>query len=141
MPSGRMGAVRSSPGSILSHDAAAIARGLPTLGRPRPCATVPAGAARRNLASAHLHRATLPDADRTRYAGYPTTSVARTVLDIAREHGVDAGVVTADAALHGGQLSAPELAQPRSGRAAARALAELRPAGTARRSGSRSCPH
>ena len=56
------------------------------------------------------YRATLPESDRTSHNGYPVTSVARTVLDIAREHGVTAGVVAADCALHNGQMVEPELA-------------------------------
>jgi hypothetical protein len=87
----------------ISHFAAAIALGIPTFGDiARPCLTVPAGTALRALAGVHLHRATVLDADRITVDGYPVTAPARTIMDIAREHGVPAGVVAADYALHEG---------------------------------------
>lgn len=96
--------------ATLSHASAAIMHGLPTVCPvERPCLTVAAGTALRELADVHLHRATLPtheviEVDRARL-----TAVARTVLDLAREHGVDAGVSAADAALHRGLIASEDL--------------------------------
>jgi hypothetical protein len=86
---------------VLSHASAAIALGLPTLGYclGRPCVTVQSGTALRDLAAVHLHRAALTD-DIVWCGSDRATSPARTVLDIAREHGVEAGVAAADNALH-----------------------------------------
>ena len=46
----------------------------------------------------HLHRATLDEI--LMVNGFPVAPTARTVLDLAREHGVLAGLAAADAALH-----------------------------------------
>lgn len=98
--------------AAVSHCPAAIATGLALLERPdRPCLTVPAGTALRELAQAHLHRASLPAHHVTMLDGCLTTTVARTVLDIAREHGYLAGVVAADAALHNGLVTRAELGE------------------------------
>lgn len=91
------------PRAAISHASAAIAGGIPTLGDiARPCLTVQSGTALRNLAGVHLHRATLPEEHVVTIDGYSVTSPARTVLDIAREYGADAGVVAADYVLHQG---------------------------------------
>jgi hypothetical protein len=88
---------------VISHAAAAAMHGLAVLCLPdRPCLTVQAGTAMRDVAGAHLHRATLGDADVTLIDGLPATSLARTVLDVSRESGVEAGLVLADAALRAG---------------------------------------
>jgi len=54
----------------------------------------------RSLSNAHLHRATLGPDDIVRIGEHDFTPPARTVMDIAREHGVEAGVVGADYVLH-----------------------------------------
>jgi len=96
--------------AVISHLAAAIAVRVPTYGRlVRPCLTVPSGTALRHLAEAHLHRATVRPEDVMDVDGFPVFRVARTVLDIAREHGVVAGVVAADHALHLGLIDEAEL--------------------------------
>ena len=103
------------PRVAISHASAAIAHGFPTVGTEcRACVTVPAGAALRELAGVHLHRATLTPGEVVEVDGFRVTSVARTVIDVARELGVESGVVAADAALHQGLLNADDL-----GRAAA----------------------
>ncbi|MCU1659510.1 MAG: Uncharacterized protein JWO57_4166, partial [Pseudonocardiales bacterium] len=103
---------RTCPRAVISHGSAAIVHGLPTVCRlDRPCLTVAAGTALRHLAAAHLHRATLATHDVTEIRGVATTSAARTVLDLAREHGLDAGVAAADAALHQGLVTAGDLAR------------------------------
>lgn len=99
------------PRAVMSHASAAIALGIPTIGNvARPCLTVASGTALRELAHVHLHRATLLETDVVSLDGYRVTAAARTVLDIAREHGVAAGVVAADFALHAGLIDAASLA-------------------------------
>jgi hypothetical protein len=99
------------PRAVISHASAAIALGLPIIGNiQRPCLTVPAGTALRRLAHAHLHRANLPDDDVMDLDGYRVMGQARTVMDVARERGVAAGVVAADHALHHGLVDAGLLA-------------------------------
>lgn len=89
-----------------------VAHNLPTLSLPaRPCLTVPAGTPTSSLAGCHLHRAALPTSDVVLHANTPVTSVARTVIDVARKHGLDCGVVAADAALHARMAGLPDLAQ------------------------------
>lgn len=99
------------PRAVVSHFSAAVALGLPTFGSlDRPCLTVAAGTALRALAGVHLHRATLPPDDITGPGRIPVTTVPRTVMDVAREHGVVAGVVAADYALHHGLVDRNALA-------------------------------
>ncbi|MDT4918625.1 MAG: hypothetical protein QOH89_3325 [Pseudonocardiales bacterium] len=106
----RASAVRC-PRAVISHFPAAVATGMPTVGAlSRPCLSVPAGTALRHLVGAHLHRATLPERDLVHAQGDLVTSPARTIMDIAREHGVRAGVVAADYALHEGLVSRGDLA-------------------------------
>lgn len=97
-----LGAAAACERAALSHASAAIAADLPVLGRAvdQPCVTVESGTALRRLAKVHLHRATLGDVGMV--GGVPVTPIARTVVDLAREHGFAEGVVTADAALREG---------------------------------------
>ena len=96
--------------AAISHLAAAIARAIPVYGAlGRPCLTVPSGTALRHLAGAHLHRASLDAADVEQLDGYSVLAAARTVLDIAREKGLTAGVVAADDVLRRGLASEDEL--------------------------------
>lgn len=96
------------PGSVISTESAAIVYGLPVLDLPAaPILTVEAGrsGARPN---AFLHRAPLQPDDVRRWYGCPVTSVARTVVDIARGDR-EAGLTVADAALYEGLTSVAEL--------------------------------
>lgn len=96
--------------AVITHFASAVALGIPTYRPPdRPCLTVQAGTALRELAGAHLHRATLRAEDVVEVGGYPVTRPARTVMDIAREFGAEAGVVAADYVLHEGLATDSEL--------------------------------
>jgi hypothetical protein len=98
------------PRAVISHLSAAIARGMPIVGDvSRSCLTVPSGTALRRLAHVHLHRAMLTEADVELLAGDRVTSASRTVMDVAREFGVSAGVVAADFALHTGLVTESEL--------------------------------
>jgi hypothetical protein len=56
-----------------------------------------------------LHRATLADSDVVMLEGYKVAAAARTVMDVARERGIEAGVVAADHALHNHLTNAAEL--------------------------------
>jgi hypothetical protein len=99
------------PRAAISHLSAAIALELPTIGDlGRPCLTVPAGTALRSLADIHLHRAGVVEVDATQLDGYAVMRPARTIMDVAREHGVPAAVVAADCALHRGLVDESELA-------------------------------
>ena len=60
----------------------------------RPCRD-----ALRCLENVHLHRAGLDKVEVRQVDGSRVTAVPRTVADVAREHGIDAGVVVADAQL------------------------------------------
>lgn len=97
--------------AVITHVAAGVAQGVPTYGPlGRPCLTVPSGTALRHLADAHLHRASLAPEELIRIDGHDFTGPARTVMDIARERGVDAGVVAADYVLHRKLADREELA-------------------------------
>ncbi len=69
--------------------------------------TPPASGARN--ARLHLHVARLPDDEITALGAVATTTVTRTVVDLARSESFEAAVVTADAALRLGLTSAPLL--------------------------------
>jgi predicted transcriptional regulator of viral defense system len=91
----------SHAGAIAMHD-------LPLLneGPHQPCLTLPPGfrIAERGV---HLHRVrTL----QWQWLGtIPVTSVARSCLDLSKEHGLHAAVAAADAAANGGSLDIAEL--------------------------------
>lgn len=122
-------AVLARPGALASHVAAALLVDLPVLTTPhRPCLTVPAGSSG-DVPGVHLHRTVLDRGERGRFGLLGLTLAHRTVVDIARELGEAAGVVTADAAMRRGLLTADDLnravraAAGRPGAAAARAMA------------------
>src|SRR5919197_3337604 len=72
------------PRAAISHQSGAIAHGVPTFGPlERSCLTVPSGTALRRLASVHLHRATMSEADVVMLGGFRALPVARTVMDVA----------------------------------------------------------
>ncbi len=101
-------------GAVASHEDAALVHGLALLDRPRPemCAvTVPPSPTlgRRPRARVHPHTAALPDAHIRYRDGIPVTSVARTVVDLARTLPFRSGVVVADSALHAFQVGKGEL--------------------------------
>ena len=125
-------AARTCERAVISHAAAAELHGLPTLIEPdRPCLTVPAGTALRCLENVHLHRAGLDKVEVRQIGGARATAVPRRVADVAREHGIDAGVVVADAALRLGLARAADLGQAVDrchgwpGSAAARRMSQL----------------
>jgi hypothetical protein len=78
---------------------------LATPSRPRLTTTGNGGGERDIL----VHAAGLPDDERELWFGVPVTAVARTVSDIARNAGIRAGLVAADAALAEQLVTADEL--------------------------------
>lgn len=102
-----VGAVlKRNPGLVASHESAAYLHGIDLLlpaGRKVPLImlTRPAREPGRALVPGALIRvAALPDDHVATACGVPVTSVARTVMDIARASGFMAGVVAADSVLH-----------------------------------------
>ncbi len=95
--------------AALSHASSAIAWDLPVVGRAvlQPCVTVQSGTALRSLAKVHLHRATLDEIELIN--GFRALPIARTVSDLAREHGAATGLAAADAALHLGLITREQL--------------------------------
>jgi hypothetical protein len=97
------------PAGAASHMSAAVLAGLPVLSVPeRACVTV-APRYTGDAHGAHLHRAEFRRDGHLCDSWPRRTSVARTVADVARERGLAAGLVAADAALHRRLLSGAEL--------------------------------
>ena len=102
------------PDAAGSHRSAAVIHELDLLGGPQPgtvTVTRPLGGSGSNTArpGIRLHIAALPAAHATTRRAVPVTSVARTVVDLARTSSFRAGVVAADSALRAGQVSKAEL--------------------------------
>jgi very-short-patch-repair endonuclease len=117
-------------GAVISHESAAILHGLPILWSSElPVLIAPARSGGRNQVSLHL--TALEESERDDWYGAPVTSVARTVVDIARSKGRSAGLVTADAALREGLTTlemlgdAVRAATGRPGNVAARWVSEV----------------
>jgi hypothetical protein len=104
----------SGAGAVGSHHDAAVVHGLALLDRP-PADLVAVSRApglagtRTGRAGVLLHIAKLPPRHVTVADGVPVTTVARTVIDLARTMPFRSGVVVADSALHDGKTSAAEL--------------------------------
>jgi hypothetical protein len=102
------------PGPVGSHQSAAIIHGLDLMGR-RPAGAITVtrppglGSGSTDRAGAHIHIAALPEGHVTVRNGVRVTSVARTVVDLARTTPFRDGVVVADSALRTGQTSKEEL--------------------------------
>jgi very-short-patch-repair endonuclease len=102
-------AVLVRPASVISHESAAAIHGMPLLHvatRPVLTAIEGNGGGRRDVL---VHLAALSDDEIRIWFGCPVTSVARTVVDLARNLGVSAGLVAADAALHDELVTRAEL--------------------------------
>jgi predicted transcriptional regulator of viral defense system len=89
---------------VVSHISAAVLWGLPTWGvdLSRVHLTRPGRSGCATTAEVIPHRAMLTDDEIAVIDGIAVTSLARTVLDVARYHGFERGVVVADAALRAG---------------------------------------
>jgi very-short-patch-repair endonuclease len=97
------------PDSAVSHESAALMFALPAVRRQeRPILTAMLGNGE-GRPDALIHRARLDAAEVTTWFGVPVTRPARTVIDIARDSGLRAGLVVADAALADGLVSMAEL--------------------------------
>jgi predicted transcriptional regulator of viral defense system len=112
----RVLAARSATGRdmVASHHSAAIIHGLAL--HPKPSELVyltKAHGCRSNRLRAEgliVHAAELPAKHTTKRFGVPVTTVARTVVDIARNSPFMSGVVTADYALHADTVTKEALA-------------------------------
>lgn len=90
--------------SVASHDSAAVAHDLPTWGLNLTgvMLTRPFERTSRREAGVEHHLAELPVEQVTTVRGLRVTSAVRTSLDVARKRGYEAGLVSANAALHAG---------------------------------------
>jgi hypothetical protein len=99
--------------AVVSHTSAAVVLGLPLRPRWRELVHVtrPGVTGSRTENGVKHHLAGYDASDWTWEKGLPVTDLARTAVDIAREHGFEDGVVAADAALRMG-ASRDDLARP-----------------------------
>ena len=98
--------------TVISHESAAQLHGLSLLSKPEPGMSVtrPPGTGSKSAKSAvRLHWARLPASHVSGRFGIPLTTVARTVIDIARTTDFRDGVVVADSALQQRLTSKNEL--------------------------------
>lgn len=109
-------AARATRGKALvaSHESAAIMRGLKlleTLPEGTVTLTIPPGTRKGSYRRSGVicHTADLPKAHLTTLYGLPTTTAARTVIDLARKSSFLEGVVVADSALYERYTSKAEL--------------------------------
>jgi hypothetical protein len=99
-------------GAVGSHHSAAVIHGLDLLGRLPFGATVthlPGAGSGTGRPGVRVHLAALPQEHVTVRGGVPVTSVARTVVDLARTSSFRSGVVVADSALRGKLTTKAEL--------------------------------
>src|SRR5690349_19901819 len=102
-------AVLMRPGSVISHECAAVAHGHDVLDMPH--AAIVTTVERRHAcsrANVVSNAARLDDTDVGRWFGVPLTTVARTVIDIARRD-ARTGIVVADSALRNELTTVAEL--------------------------------
>jgi hypothetical protein len=102
----------AGPTVVASHHSAAVIHDLDLLGRGPVGVTVthpPGQGSRTGRPGICLKVAALPEGHVTARRGVRVTTVARTVVDLARVSEFRAGVVVADSALRGRQVSKDEL--------------------------------
>jgi very-short-patch-repair endonuclease len=105
--------VTTGPGAVASHHTAAAIHGLDLLGRPPSAIAIsraPGSGSRSGKQGVCVHTAELPAGHVTQCNGVPVTTVARTVIDVARASSFRAGVVTADSALRRRRTTRAEMA-------------------------------
>lgn len=112
--------VTGRSGGVVSHQSAAILRGLSLLKKPPDGSvtlTVPPGRRIGSYGKAGVirHSAELPGSQVTELFGLPVTTGARTVVDIARTSPFMEGVVVADSAIHQLKANKTELRRVISG--------------------------
>ena len=96
-------------GSVVGALSVATLSGLPTWApRERACLVVP-NTRSTDVVGVHLHRGGIRAHARLVVAGFEITTTARTVIDVAREHGTESGLVVADAALAAGLVTIDQL--------------------------------
>lgn len=90
-----------APDAVVSHASAAVLHRLPLLDAPpaRVQVTRPTARAGKNRGGVHQHAAGLAGGELVFLDGVSTTSLARTVVDLARSSRLENAVVTGDAAL------------------------------------------
>lgn len=104
------------PHAVGSHRDAAAIHGLDLLGRRESSAVAVtrqpgATGSKTSRPGIRLHIAALPPTHRAVRLGVPVTSVARTVVDLARTTSLREGVVVADSALRGNQATKADLSE------------------------------
>ena len=101
-----------TPGAVVSHVSAAVRHGLPVWGVPLHTVHVTRHqeCGGRGSTRLRLHASELPAGDVVSAGGVPTTTVARTVIDVARTAPFETAVAVADAALHAHLTTTSELA-------------------------------
>ena len=117
--------------AVVSHVSAAVLHGLTLWNCPlgRVHFTRPQASGGRRTRHLHVHSAALAPAEVVEIDGIRVTSVARTVVDLARDRSFEQALVTADAALFCGRTTPAELAEAaaavagRTGSPAARRVA------------------
>jgi hypothetical protein len=100
------------PSAAVSHETAALLHGLSLLGPPPEVLTItrpPGVGSRSGKPGVRVHSAALPAEHVEGRLGIPVTTVARTVIDLARVLDFRAGVVVADSALQQKLTSKKEL--------------------------------
>jgi hypothetical protein len=90
--------VRRSP-AVASHASAAVLHGLPLLGPPPDAVHLTVAGRGRRRPGLVVHEGPLTADETVEVAGLPATTVARTVMDLARQGPFRSAVVVADAAL------------------------------------------
>ena len=96
--------------AVISHQSAAQLYGIDLVGKvPQITLTCRPERGWRNRTGIRLYAVDLPNAHQTTASGVPMTTVARTVIDLARTLDFKAGVVAADSALHRKLTTKPEL--------------------------------
>lgn len=94
---------------VVSHASSATFDDLPLVVVPRKPSVTSSRPLRGRVADARLHRGALPRSHVARRGPIAFTRPARTIVDLAREHGADAAISAADVALYRGLVSAAEL--------------------------------
>jgi hypothetical protein len=102
-----------APGAVVSGISAAVLHGLPVWGTSLRTVHVTRDqrSGGRGGQWMRMHVAPLPPRDVVVVGGRPTTSVARTVVDVARTASLETAVTVADAALSAGAVDADDLAR------------------------------
>ncbi|MDT4929858.1 MAG: hypothetical protein QOF92_2725 [Pseudonocardiales bacterium] len=103
-------AARNYPDCTVSHRSAALMHDLPLLGaQPTLVEVTVAPRSNANLPRIHVHRAQLRPPDAVLVDGVAVTSIARTLIDVARHRRLATAVAAIDAALQRGLTTYEEL--------------------------------